>query len=216
MFERAISAVAELLGSLPWLLLTLFALWVALRRDNAALVRRLAVAFVQKLERATEVQFGAFQVKIPETVELAASEARDAVLTSEELQGGEPAPAPGDIRGLLERGEMGRVGTYPYLMHAAKMVTPRTGPHTGRYAVRVWLEFDGRYGFERSDVKQVVYWLDPSFRQRVIATEAAAKDFELWLSLFGEFTIIAVVERRDGGEPIWLSRYLDLPGRPPD
>jgi hypothetical protein len=37
----------------------------------------------------------------------------------------------------------------------------------------------------------------------------------LWLNVYGEFPVLAYVERK--AKPgVWLTRYLDLPGRPPD
>jgi hypothetical protein len=57
--------------------------------------------------------------------------------------------------------------------------------------------------------------LHETFKQRVIATESQNNQFELWLNVWGEFTVIAYVERKDK-EPLWLTRYLDLPGRPPE
>jgi hypothetical protein len=62
----------------------------------------------------------------------------------------------------------------------------------------------------------VTYRLYDDFKPRtVVATEAREREFELWLNVYGEFTIIAYAER-ENGEGLWLTRYLDLPGRPPD
>ena len=65
-------------------------------------------------------------------------------------------------------------------------------------------------------IRRVTYRLYDDFKPRkVVATEAKAQEFELWLNVYGEFTIVAYAEM-ENGEGIWLARYLDLPGRPPD
>ncbi len=100
-----------------------------------------------------------------------------------------------------------------YLLHAAEVISPRTENKLGSYQVRVWLEAYTDIDF--NECEQVVYRLHESWNQRVIATEAKNNQFELWLNVHGEFTIIAYVKRKSK-EPLWLTRYLDLPGRPPD
>nr|WP_191756950.1 pYEATS domain-containing protein [Komarekiella delphini-convector] len=49
----------------------------------------------------------------------------------------------------------------------------------------------------------------------MIATESHQNQFELWLNIWGEFTVIAYVERKNQ-EALWLTRYLDLPVCPLD
>ena len=100
-----------------------------------------------------------------------------------------------------------------YLVHAAEVISPRTETRRGTYRVKVWLEAYTDIDF--NECENVVYRLHESFSQRVIATEAKNSQFELWLNVWGEFTIIAYVKRKSK-EPLWLTRYLDLPGRPPD
>ena len=104
-----------------------------------------------------------------------------------------------------------------YLVHGAEVLKEPdpNKPGTGNYAVRVWLEgYDSK---ELQDCIRVTYRLDTeSFENKVISTEVSNQQFELWLTIWGEFTIIAYLERKHGKEPIWLTRYLDLPGRPQD
>lgn len=99
-----------------------------------------------------------------------------------------------------------------YLVHTAEVVTPRGHkPKSGEYRVRVWLESDQVSDFKKC--QRVIYRLHETFKPQVIATQAKDKQFELWLNVWGEFTVIAYVERDDGNN-LWLTRYLDLPGRP--
>lgn len=101
-----------------------------------------------------------------------------------------------------------------YLVHASQIVSPRTERKNGVYRVRVWLE---AYQTESLDeIKRVSYRLHDTFgAKKLITTRSRLKDFELWLNVYGEFTIVAYVEREKESE-LWLSRYLDLPGRPPE
>ena len=63
--------------------------------------------------------------------------------------------------------------------------------------------------------ERVTYRLHETFPRPVVTTKARAKGFELWIRCWGEFTVQAVVERRQE-PPVTLARYLDLPGRPGD
>lgn len=106
------------------------------------------------------------------------------------------------------------VADYPYLLHqAAKVSAPSRLP----YVIRVWVEFDKRFGVGLDEVARVYYRLDKSFPSEdwVLVADDHAKFFEIWMRVMGEFTIIAVVVLKNG-QHRWLSRYLDLPGRPPD
>lgn len=106
------------------------------------------------------------------------------------------------------------VSDYPYLMHqGAKISKSSDFP----YIIKAWIEFDKEYGFGLDEVARVYYRLDPTFPKEdwVLVSEDHAKFFEIWMRVYGEFTIIAVVVLKDGRK-FWLSRYLDLPGRPAD
>lgn len=100
-----------------------------------------------------------------------------------------------------------------FLLHAAEVIRERTSPKSGRYRVRVWLE--SYFDQPLDDVVRVTYRVWDDARPPTISTTSKKKSFDLWLSMYGEFPVLAYVERRE--KPgIWVSRYLDLPGRPPD
>ena len=100
------------------------------------------------------------------------------------------------------------------LLHQAEVLQERTSPNSGRYRVRVWVE-----AFERSrslaEIESVTYHVWEDFRNPVLSTSDAKSHFDLWLSIYGEFPVLALVKLRSGAE-LELHRYLDLPGRPPD
>ena len=161
---------------------------------------------------------------IPALVWPVLAEGRAATTTQEGVGGSDRTAVAPEVMDRLTSGSkvQGTIGDYPFLMHSAVMTSPRTGPKTGRYACRVWIEFDKVYGgFGPQDVKRVTYRLDSSFNTpnwpggQIISTEASNSGFEAWLSLYGEFTILAAVEKVDG-TVVWLARFLDLPGRPAD
>jgi hypothetical protein len=98
-----------------------------------------------------------------------------------------------------------------YLLHATEVITPATKQQAGHYRVRIWLEADTPQDYNQT--LRVTYRLHDSFKPQVIATESQKNQFELWLNVWGEFTVVAYVERNDK-PPVWVTRYLDLPGRP--
>lgn len=136
--------------------------------------------------------------------------------------GGSSLVSEDELRSLLEKKQYpANVTEDVYLVHeASEDRSPIDGPagrQPGRYTLAIWLET------ERPDqlaaCTRVIYRLHDTFGEsrRVIATEARIQDraFALRLSVYGEFTVVAYVER--AGKPaLWLSRFLDLPGRPPD
>src|SRR3546814_10839698 len=136
--------------------------------------------------------------------------------TSEGAGGADLAKSPLELVELLRQKQYGVVNDYPYLIHTAEMQRAPTTPVSGRWTIRLWLEFDGEHDFASRDVAAVYYRLHDSWREerRVVSTSAADKHFELWLSVYGEFTVIAAIELK-AHRVIWLSRYLDLRGRPP-
>jgi hypothetical protein len=101
-----------------------------------------------------------------------------------------------------------------YLVHQAEVLQPRTSPKSGRYRVRVWIE-----SIERqrpiSDIASVTYHVWNDFSQPVLSTSDLKSSFDLWLSIYGEFPLLAVVTTNTG-ETYELQRFIDLPGRPPD
>lgn len=98
-----------------------------------------------------------------------------------------------------------------YLIHASEVLTPKTPSIPGRYWVKVWLETYTKEDF--NSCQRVTYRLHEDFKHPVVATEAKDKNFELWMETGEEFTVLACVERKEQ-EPLWLTRYIDLPGRP--
>ena len=98
------------------------------------------------------------------------------------------------------------------LVHEAQVIRAPSGKEAGLYRVRVHLESADLVGVP-DDVVRVTYRLHDTFHRKVIATESRDKNFELWLNIYGEFLLVGYVER-EGKEPQWVTRYLDLPGRP--
>ena len=100
------------------------------------------------------------------------------------------------------------------LLHHAEVLRERTAPKTGLYRVRVWIE---SIDPERSigEIKSVTYHVWNDFARPVLTTMDARSEYDLWLSIYGEFPVLALI-RLKTGEEIDLHRYLDLPGRPPD
>ena len=99
------------------------------------------------------------------------------------------------------------------LLHQAEMVRPRTSPGSGRYKVRVWVEaIEGR---PLSDIASVTYHVWTDFQPSVLSTSDPTSNFDLWLSVYGEFPVLTLVTTK-AGETYELQRFIDLPGRPPD
>ncbi|ACE85032.1 pYEATS domain-containing protein [Cellvibrio japonicus] len=99
------------------------------------------------------------------------------------------------------------------LLHHAEVIQARTSPRSGRYRVRVWLESIEHRSL--SDIESVTYHVWDDFNQSVISTADASSNFDLWLSIYGEFPVLALVKTKEG-QTYELQRYIDLPGRPPD
>lgn len=100
------------------------------------------------------------------------------------------------------------------LLHQAETLQNRTSPRSGRYRVRVWIE-SIEPSRSLSDIESVTYHVWHDFRNPVLPTSDARSNFDLWLSIYGEFPVLALIRLRSGGE-IEAHRYIDLPGRPPD
>lgn len=121
--------------------------------------------------------------------------------------------APQDIEEtLLRRRYPADITDELYLIHQSAVIRPYTGAETGLWRVRIFVEAYDDQSF-LDDIKRVTYRLHDTFAKKVVATEAAAKSFELWLNIYGEFNVVAYVERKSK-PPLWLTRYIDLPGRP--
>ncbi len=101
-----------------------------------------------------------------------------------------------------------------YLVHSAQEIVSRTSSNRGVFSVRVWLE-SYNYNKELNDCTRVTYRLFDDFAHKVYATEARNSNFEIKMNVYGEFNIVAYVERKSA-PPLYVTRYIDLPGRPPD
>jgi hypothetical protein len=100
------------------------------------------------------------------------------------------------------------------LLHHAEVLQQRTSPGSGRYRVRVWVEsIDSTRPI--SDIDQVTYHVWRDFQNPVLSTSDSKSNFDLWLNVYGEFPVLAII-RTKSGDSIEVQRYLDLPGRPPD
>lgn len=196
-------ATSALLQTIIWAGL-LAALAVYLRRP----LTRLAELMIRRIAEGAAVTVGP----------VALGEAPTSVRSGREQQataeGPEGAPLDESIEEtLLKRSYPECLDHRVYLVHEAEQLVPRTRQRTGRYRVRIWVE-----AYEASDledVERVTYRLHSTFPRPIIATTNKAKEFELWLNVWGEFTITAYVERTSKPN-IYAFRYLDLPGRPPD
>ena len=100
------------------------------------------------------------------------------------------------------------------LVHQTEVLQPRTSPKSGRYRVRVWVEPIERQR-SISDIASVTYHVWNDFYPPVLPTSDQASSFDLWLSVYGEFPVLALVTTKNG-ETYELQRFIDLPGRPPD
>ena len=94
-----------------------------------------------------------------------------------------------------------------------EVIRERTTPKSAIYRVRVWVE--SYFDQPLDQIIRVTYRVWDDADQPIISTTARRKHFELWLSLYGEFPVLAYIERK--GKPgVWVTRYHDLPGRPID
>jgi hypothetical protein len=100
------------------------------------------------------------------------------------------------------------------LLHEAEVVKERgTSPKSGLYHARVWVEpIEDRW---LSDLASVTYRLWEDVEPKVHTTGSRATNFDPWLSIYGEFPVLALLRFKDGHSMV-LQRYIDLPGRPPD
>jgi hypothetical protein len=81
--------------------------------------------------------------------------------------------------------------------------------HKKWFNVKIWL--DAYSDSELDNCTRVTYRLDDSFSQNVISSDDRKNFFEIQLIIWGEFTVIAHVERAKG-DPLIVTRYLDIPG----
>jgi hypothetical protein len=100
-----------------------------------------------------------------------------------------------------------------YLLHAAETIQLSVSPGSGLYRARVWIEAEA--DIKLNAVVAVTYRVWDDFPQKQITTSDRGDQFAIWLSVNGEFPILAHIQLENQRE-IWQWRYLDLPGRPRD
>ena len=100
-----------------------------------------------------------------------------------------------------------------FLLHASEITKERTIPKSGRYRVRVWVE--SYFDVPLEEIVRVTYRIWTDAHHSIISSTSRNTNFDLWLSVYGEFPVLAYIELREK-QGIWVTRYLDLPGRPPD
>lgn len=171
-------------------------------------MERIADALVERIIAGAPIKVGSVDIgAIPEAIlsgkaKLATSEGTQGSGTPEEIK-----------KKLQERDYPPSITDEIYLVHVAQETQRYTGPRTGRWSVRVYVE---AYKDDEllDEITRVTYRLHDTFGAgNVIATEARDKAFELWVDIYGEFNLVAYVERKNK-PALWLTRYLDLPGRP--
>lgn len=100
------------------------------------------------------------------------------------------------------------------LLHQSETLRARTTPRSGLFKVRVWIEpLDSDNSL--AEIESVTYHVWNDFPESVIASSNQQSSFDLWLKIYGEFPVMAVVKKKCG-ETLQLIRHIDLPGRPMD
>lgn len=112
-------------------------------------------------------------------------------------------------------GEYQRMISFGFiLLHETQILRTRTTPRSGLFGVRVWVEpFDPENSL--SEIESVTYRVWEDFPKRILASSDQKSSFQLFLKIYGEFPVLALV-RKKNGETFQLMRHLDLPGRPMD
>ncbi|QQS36957.1 MAG: hypothetical protein IPM56_03100 [Ignavibacteriales bacterium] len=100
-----------------------------------------------------------------------------------------------------------------FVLHNAEVTVKRTVPGSGRYKVKIWIESWNDKSLD--GIESVTYRIYGDFNQPTISTKSNKTGFDLWLSVYGEFPVLVLITKKDGSLE-WLSKYIDLPGRPPD
>lgn len=219
--ENVTSQIISLVKDGRWTILLAILLYVGRDRVSEAVA-----VVIDKVKQGWKISVAGFALEPPPTL---SSETSDIVLPkraapltdevgSDALEVVSPAEAD-----ILEKM---KTKTYPYpvseeiyLMHAAKVVRPRKRQQNGWYQVGVWVEFEKP--MEAEEAIRVTYRLHDSFKSIVPDGVVSTRDrsgtqkFIMWMTVYGEFTVVACVERR-GKDPLYLYRYLDLPDRPPE
>lgn len=170
-------------------------------------VRQVLDALVIRIQAGAPVKFGSLDIgAVPEAM-------RNGDAKSATAEGARGVMTPENVKSeMMQKHYPLEISEDIYLVHASREVRPYTGPRTGSWQVRISVE---AYEDETllDEITRVTYRLHDSFNPNVMTTEARDKAFELWVSIYGEFNLVAYVERKNK-PPLWLTRYLDLPGRP--
>jgi len=98
-----------------------------------------------------------------------------------------------------------------FVLHASEIVTKRIAPKSGIYRVRIWIE--SYKDPKLLNIQKVTYRLWDDFYKPIISTKSNISNFDVWLSVYGEFPVFALIELKNG-DPIWLPTYIELPDRP--
>ncbi|WP_414512328.1 pYEATS domain-containing protein [Nostoc sp. PCC 9305] len=194
--------------TIVWLVFWVFIIRY-INKNFSAQISSLFNAFIARIQDGSPVKFGNFvELDAP----LAIKNAQVRTATSEGVSG---ITIPEDINEKVLNYQKHSTGIDEsvYLIHTSEVIVPKTLEKRGLYRVKVWLEAYSEVDF--NNCIRVTYRLHNSFKKQIIATESHNNQFELWLNIWGEFTVIAYVERKNQ-EALWLTRYLDLPGRPPE
>jgi hypothetical protein len=165
-------------------------------------------AIIKRIESGSKVIVG--PMTLGEPPKTLSEEGPDSVVISD--KGKEPTlPVETTTKTINQKYDELKKGYF--LLHAAEVIKARTIPNSGRYKVRLWIE---SYEDKKLDeIVKVTYKLWDDFERPVITTASKETNFDLWLNLYGEFPVLAYVERKNS-PPIWIERYIELPGRPPD
>lgn len=192
-----------ILPGLLWFFLTVVAIGAFHRQ-----LRTLILAISARIEAGAPIEIIGMKFGAP--LQLGLEPARAA--TSEGLEGS-PITAVGAI--ALRQGNLPEGITHRYtLVHEARPLPRSRNSNRNLWRVRVALE-----GYPNSDsigaIDSVTYRLDDTFPNPVISTKARGEGFEAWMNLYGEINIVAFVQPTHGNG-FWLTRLINLPGRPLD
>lgn len=193
--------------TLIWILF-FAAVFIALRQQIVGV----AEAIKANVGSGASVSVGPSAVSIGSPpVAITTGKARSA--TSEGVGGAANGVPEGLEQALIQRHYPAQFSDEVYLVHAAEVVRWPARVQPGWYRIHIWLEAPTLE--QLASYKRVIYRLHDTFPKKIVATEAAQDQFELWINAYGEFPLVACIER-ENGQTLWTMRYLDLPWRPPE
>jgi hypothetical protein len=215
--------IAALLSAIAWPMIAIVAGAILLKKTELiTFLNAMYKGYSDKVAKAKSLPLPWGRIEIPDEVY------RDLVVEKktvsvEKHEGSYAAHI--DVKELVDKYDAGtlleNIREYPSFNHnAVPLIEPTVG-REGWYSVRLFLEFADdvpgvrdnphRKQFKADQITVVHYLLHESFSdRRVISATIQEKGFEAWISLTDEFTVIAVVENKEGSR-IALSRYLNLP-----